>query len=361
MKKILVIVYILPIMFLQASQDWLESEAVLTMESVTNLKGGLEQKTGYLENIDLTFSVDSEKADLWSNGTLFIYFLNNTGDNPTDFIGDTQGSSNIESYDTFKLYEFWYEQNIGELSILFGLHDYNSEFDALDGASLLFGSSFGISPDISQMSPSIFPTTSLALRVLWQNETGIYIRSAVYDGIPGNPEDENGTHVILGKKDGLFYGVESGIESEGLKFALGAWYHASEVVDFSGIQRDANGGFYAIGEFNIGGNNSLFFQSGHAQSDRNAIDNYIGVGWHTSALFASDDEAGIGIARAMPSDTNKSNNNLENAETAYELTYSYTFNDNLTIKPSFQYISSPSMSKTIDDATIFACRAELSF
>ena len=358
MKNLLLLFSILPLV---ASPQWLESEVVLTLDSVSNIKGGIKQKTGYLENIDLTMSVDTQKADLWNSGTLFIYFLNDTGDDPSSFVGDTQGSNNIESYDTFKLYEAWYEHTIDEISILFGLHNYNSEFYVLDSAGLLLGSSFGIGPEVSQVNPSISPTTSLAFRVLWQNNDGIFIRSAIYDGVPGDPDDKNGTHIILRQEDGLFYSIESGKKSDNFKIAAGVWYHTAEVIDFKGDTCDANGGYYAIGEFFVGGNNSLFFQAGHAMSDKNAIDNYLGLGWHTSKLFSKSDEVGFGLARAMSSDINIKKNNLEDAETAYELTYAYKFNDILTMQSSFQYIQNPSMSKSIEDAVVLSIRSTINF
>ncbi len=343
------------------SYQWLKSEIVLTLESVSNLNGGIDQRTRGLQNLDITFEADTEKASLWKNGTFFVYFLGNHGANPTEYIGDIQGTSNIEAFDTFKLYEAWYQHQWGDFSLLAGLHDYNSEFDVLESAGLFFGSSFGISPDISQVGPSIFPTTALTLRGSWFNEDGYFARAAIYDGIPGDPDNERGTHIILKKADGLFNALEMGQETENYKLALGGWYHTTDYIDFSDTERNNNGGVYLIGEHNIGKNSSLFIQLGFAQADRNEIADYIGLGWYTTHLFSAYDEAGFAIAHARASSDNRKLNNLDNAETAFELTYAYTINKYLHIQPSLQYVHNPSMDSSIDDATIFAIRLTMTY
>jgi porin len=139
--------------------EWLTTEAALTLETYSVLDGGLKRETGLLGNLDLTAEIDTGKAGLWENGRFFFYVLGNFGDNPSEAVGDIQATSNIEAPETLKLYEAWYEHFFfGEqFTLLGGLHDYNSEFDALEYASLFLNSSFGISPDISQVGPSIFP------------------------------------------------------------------------------------------------------------------------------------------------------------------------------------------------------------
>ncbi len=349
------------ISIVQADQSWLETETVLTFESVSNLNGGIKQQTRNLENLDITCLVDTDEASWWRNGTFFVYFLGNHGSNPTEFIGDIQGSSNIEAYDTFKLYEAWYEHQWGNVSLLAGLHDYNSEFDVLDGASLFFGSSFGTQADISQVGPSIFPTTALAIRAAWSSDEGYFVRAAVYDGIPGDPENQNGTHIILKKEDGLFNVLEIGRKTDSYKIAVGGWYHTTNYTDFSETERSNNSGLYFISENNIGNNSSLFIQLGMAQEDRNEIGSYIGVGWHKNGLIVADDEAGFAIAHARASSDNRKLNQLENAETAFELTYAYTVNKHIAIQPSLQYIMNPSMNPLINNATVLAVRLTLCY
>jgi porin len=74
-------------------------------------------------------------------------------------------------------------------------------------------SSFGISPDISQVPPSIFPTTSLAFIVSLLSGGG-YLHLGAYDGGPGDPDDPRGTHIILDGDDGIFCALEGGIQHD---------------------------------------------------------------------------------------------------------------------------------------------------
>ena len=231
----------------------LEFEAVLTHDYVKNMSGGIKEDSGNLGNIDLTLTLDTEKAGAWEGGTLFFYYLGNYGNEPSSFIGDEQVTSNIEAYSTFKVYEFWYNQSLidNQLNILVGLFDLNSEFDALEYASTLINSSFGISADIAQVGPSIFNTTSLATRVRGNFSHDIYLQSAVFDGVPGDPNDPSGTQIKFGDNDGVFWATEAGqandAENENYsKVALGYWRSTAEFHDFNDQTRDFNQGFYFI-------------------------------------------------------------------------------------------------------------------
>ncbi len=97
-------------------------------------------------------------------------------------IGDLQTASNIEAPDHFLLQEAWYEQQFadGMLSLLFGLHDLNSEFYVSDYGSLFLNSSFGIGPDMTVNVPlSIFPRAGLAVRARIAPTLQSYLQAAI--------------------------------------------------------------------------------------------------------------------------------------------------------------------------------------
>lgn len=62
--------------------DWITMEAVLTLEMVSSLSGGLERKTGVLGNLDLIFNIDPEKAGGWYQTSRF-----------TDYAGDERDAN----------------------------------------------------------------------------------------------------------------------------------------------------------------------------------------------------------------------------------------------------------------------------
>ena len=91
LKKILVTSLLLSFLPLHAfaepspAYEWSNA---LTLESVTNLDGGVAEGTRSLANLDLTLAIDTQAAGWWENGAVFIYVLGNYGKAPSDLTGD---------------------------------------------------------------------------------------------------------------------------------------------------------------------------------------------------------------------------------------------------------------------------------
>ena len=354
-------------------------EAVFTADLLRNASGGVSRGTDALYNVDITATIDSEKAGLWSNGTFFFYGLGNFGDAFSERVGDSQVVSNIETAETLKLYEAWYEHVFpgSSLSVLAGLHDYNSEFYALDYAGSLFNSSFGIGIDTSQVGPSIFSTTAVATRVRYQPSQQSYLLAAIYDGVPGDPNDDDGTHIILRSKDGLFYAAEVGFVSNEeetvqnyYKLALGGWYHTTDFTDYKEEEHAHNFGSYLVAEATLlseedpsqglGG----FIQFGVTRADRNEFARYLGAGLtYTGAIPGrNSDITTIGVAHAMHgSHYNDMVESSDRAETVVEFNYRAPLFLGITVQPDFQYIVNPGTDSALDNAFVFGSRFELVF
>jgi porin len=351
-------------------------ELTLTTDVLKNLDGGRRQGTEVLNNVDLTVRIEPEAVGLPLNGTFFLYVLSNFGGDVTSLVGDVQTTSNIEAPATLKLYEAWYEHpfDSGRGSLLFGLHDYNSEFYVVDYGATLIHSSFGIGPDTSQVGPSIFPTTALGTRLRWTLSDQTYVLLGAYDGVPGDPDEERGTHIHLSRHDGLFYAVELGRlagESDGdyQKLGVGFWYHDTDYVDLSGKRRTHNGGLYALAErslyrpgdsaTHLGG----FLQIGIARGDRNELGSYVGAGLRCKGLIASRsaDELSVGVAHARNGGAyRRVYPGSRRAETALELTYRAEIRPGLWIQPDLQVIVHPGFDATLDDAIVLGLRVQVS-
>ena len=98
---------------------------IYTGEMVSTLSGGVRRKTVYLDNMDLTLTLDVERLLGWPGARVFVYGLGNRGGNPSSHVGDAQGVSDIEAFDTWKLFEAWVEQQLfdARLSLLLGLYN----------------------------------------------------------------------------------------------------------------------------------------------------------------------------------------------------------------------------------------------
>jgi len=301
----------------------------------------------------------------------------------TEIVGDVQTSSNIEAYRTVKLYEAWYEHKLinDRVSILAGLHDFNSEFDVLEYASLFINSSFGISPDISQVGPSIFSTTSLGVRLKVQPTETSYLMTALYDGVPGDPAHPSRTAINLKEEDGIFTAVEAGLSAgqpggkEYFKIGAGAWLLTAEVENFAGQQNDENHGFYFIAEKTLFAENGEgqglggFVQLGWADDKWNQIARYWGAGLNYTGLIPGRDKDSIGLAVACSRNGDKFmaySKNVElvpvdHTETAIELTYRAELRPWLIIQPDFQYIINPGMDQSLKNAFQIGSRVEIAF
>jgi len=366
-------------------QKGITAEAVLTTDFLYNSRGGIKEDGTILGNVDLTFKLDTAKAGWWKNGTFFLYFLGNfnSGRAMTENVGDVQASSNIEADRAFKIYEAWYEHRFlnDQLSLLAGLHDYNSEFDVVEYGALFINSSFGISPDISQTGPSIFPTTSLGLRLKTQPSEKSYLLVAVYDGVPGDSGDPPRTSIILKEKDGVFTAFEVGLsagqpgEKEYYKLGAGAWLHTADVENFDGDPKGTNHGYYIIAEKTLftesssGQGLGAFVQVGWADNEWNQIANYWGIGLNYTGLIPGRDSDRIGLAVASARNGDKFmdfKKNIEfvpvdHTETAIELTYRAELRPWLSIQPDFQYIINPGMNQSLKNAFQIGSRVEISF
>jgi len=337
-------------------------EAVYTGEfarnfDVNKITGNGQKKTIYHTNTDVTLTIDTEKLGLWSGGTLFIYGLGNTGAAPTSYTGDLQGYSNIEAPNNWLLYEAWFEQQFGDVaSLLFGLHDLNSEFYNSDYGSLFLQSSFGIGPDISGNVPlSIFPKAGLAARLKVTPTEHMYIQAAVYDGDPATRGFKAG--------EGKLYIAESAISSETGTYKVGYWKHTAAVA-FGGNNFANNYGVYGVIDQQIAtldqdGSIGWFLQYGYAPQDRNLVYGYIGSGLHVHGLIPNrpEDDLGIAVARA---NTHTSPTAVNVAETSTELTYRLVATPWLAVQPSFQLIQKPGGDATAPTVKAALLRFEVS-
>jgi porin len=351
-------------------------EIVLTTEWWKNLHGGRQSGTEILHNLDLTLAIETRAAGLPFDGTFFLYVLSNFGGSASRLVGDFQFTSNIEAPSTIKLYEAWYEQRFlsDRLSLLVGLHDYNSEFYVAEYGLTLLNSSPGIGPEISQLPPSIFPTTAVGARLRWEPGGGTYLLFGAYDGVPGDPDEERGTRIQLRRQDGIFYGMEVGHvvgEPAGdyRKLALGAWYRDSDYVDVSGKRRTHNAGLYLLAEKslyrseNSGRHVGGFLQLGITRQDRNEAEHYLGAGLIGRGLVPKrkNDEVSVGVAHVRSSGSfRRTAPGSRRAETAIELTYRAEIRPGLWIQPDLQYVVHPGFDPTLDDALVLAVRIVVS-
>lgn len=309
---------------------------------VSNFSGGIQTGTTYLGMATIDADFNTEKANWWKGGEAFAKIANTHGGEPTaTLVGDFQGVSNIEAGNLTWLYELWYKQKIGNISITAGLQDLNVNFAASEYGALFTNSSFGVHSSIADNIPApIFPLTALGFDLEWQISDKFLLKTAIFDGTPD--EFENNPFNInwkIGKTDGYLAVSELQIDKSIIKnknacYKLGIYFHEhSDMI--VGIEK--NKGFYFVGDQQITDKFSAFAQIGLSPQSINTHNHFYGLGINYNGLIKKrgNDQCGIAVAHAG-FDANTTGN-----ETAIELTYKYQLCPNIYIRPDIQYIINP--------------------
>jgi len=330
--------------------------AVYTGEFVRNFDHGLvnhREETIYEDNLDLTATLDTEKAGLWPGGTVFVYGLFNHGGFPSaTVIGDLQTASSIEaSRNQFIVQEAWYQQEWmnGRISMLAGLHDLNSEFYVTDYGTLFLNSSFGEGPELSTNVPaSIFPKAGLAIRGRVEPVDGLYLQVAGFDG---DPETRS-----ISSTEGAMLIAEGGYSHAKGSYKFGYWLHTADKT-FNGRIFNNDYGIYGIidKELISFGNDAaigVFIQWGWVPQKRNDITKYFGSGLHMHGIIPTrhEDDLGIAVARAFTHVA---------TESTIELTYRLVIAPWLVLQPSFQWIINPGGDNTASAIKVGLLRFEV--
>lgn len=378
------------------SEKGVDFAAIYKGEVNRVFSGGLRQRTIYLENLDLKLALDGEKL-FGSKGTSFLFYglADKGADNdnaPSKNVGDMQATSNIETpVEAFKLYEAWVQQVFFDerMSVLFGLHDLNSEFYQTDSTAQLFNSSFGVGKELSQTGangPSIFPATSVALRLRVEPNKSFYLQTGFFNALAGNPEHPTATAVNTNTKDGFLAITEAGYISNPEnkatkgKFALGAWNYTHTTDHMTDTNLDSNGaavpvqvssyGSYFLIDQSLTENQSVFLRGGMASAEAasNKVSSSISGGYVIRGLIPSraNDSFSFGITNIHLNSRyidqqSLAGTSIPNNETAFEINYRIEVLPGLALQPDFQYVQHPATDASIKDASVGAVRIEIGF
>ena len=340
-----------------------------------NFSGGIQQGNRVNDDLDLLMNVDGEKAFGMKGTSFLVYLLNNNGGRINDLVGSNGGIDNIEVPNhAFKLYEAWVQQNFldDRISVLAGLHDLNTEFYLTDTSALFLNPTYGIGTEMAATGdngPSIFPSTALALRVAVKPTDATYLMGAVYDGVPGDPNNTRGTHIRLKDKDGALLVAEGGIKDDVIgHFALGAWdYTAKRPDQVSGESKNSQGfyfladrSFYKDGDKDV----SAFGRLGFADGDVTQFDYNWSVGVVASGFVPTRPDGKLGFAITTNSnsdDFKTANAPVDGHETQYELTYADKLTPWLSVQPDLQYTVNPGTDTALDNAWTAGIRMSVDF
>jgi len=341
-----------------------------------NLSGGLETGGRALDNIDVTLAFDGGRGFGSPGFSGFIHLLgNDNGRGPNELVGSNGGIDNIEvETPAYKLYQAWIAQDFGEgrVSLLFGLHDFNSEFYVTDTSGLFLNPTDGIGTELAatgKNGPSIFPYTGLAFRVALQSEEGGYLMAAAYDGVPGDPARPRGTHLSLRSGDGALLVAEGGVRGGAYgHLGAGIWRYTEARPDLVSGEPAHSRGFYFLMDqraYESGDRRvSAFARVGFTAGDVDPFTSSWNAGVVLEGFVPWRESGQLGLAVSQARNASafvQVNGPLTDSETQAELTYLDALRPGISIQPDLQFTVHPGADPTLARAWTAGVRLTLEF
>lgn len=375
--------------------------------ALANVHGGAKRGINYEGMLRWQISIDGDRAFGWPDTSAYINTMAIHHAGLDELTGDAQGVSNMAAPSGVRIEEAWVQRNFLEnrLSALIGRYDLNSEFYRLNSAGLFLNSSLGIGPEFSgsgRGGPSIFPSTSLGLRVEYKPTPNVVIRTAVLDGVP--IDREGGGTAAFHSGDGLLIvyelawlsrpqasgqrqdrrfliGRASGIDPYEDKIAVGGWHYTADFNDLSALDasgqpvlRQGSSGAYLIADKSLYRSASQtaekvsgFVQLGTADARVNRFNAYLGLGTVASGFVPGRPTDELGLALAIARNGNHyilsqqgSAPATRRTEATLELTYLSQLRSDVSVQSDIQYVIRPNTTATTNALTL-QLRMEIAF
>ena len=366
-----------------------------TSETMANVSGGLKRGTilSGKGNVVLDYVANKSSGDLprlffRASGMLLH------GESPSgQYIGDELAASNIDGYDSIRLYELWLQLSFwnGRGSLRLGSLLADAEFAFTDLGGLFINSAFGwptfISANTVNTGPAFF-VTAPGIRFRLESTESWYLQGGIYDGDSfDNSAGDGATNAYgiswrINSQQGYFSIFEIGhskTTQESAKpsiFKLGGWRHSASFDDhLTGEPYSGNYGLFFALEKPIWRNNlkgqelGLFFRSGLAPRDRNRYELAVDGGFNFFNPFTKmeGDVVGAGIVFAKISDHIRQEEEqvgilpVSDYELVFEVTGQFPTTSWLTLQPNIQWIHHPGSSSVLENALVLSIRSTFTF
>ena len=294
--------------------------------------------------------------------------------------------SNIDAYDSIRLYEAWLEQAFwdGRLSIRLGQILADAEFFVSDYGDLFINSSFGAIPLVSEnLDAPVFPVAAPGFRVRATPSDSFYAQAAVFSGDVGDPSTNNKHGTRFSFRDGalcffeLGYHVNPTVSVERSHpvsatlagtYKLGGFYDSGEFE--ANTERKAKQGDYGIyllaqQEVWHPDNNptralAVFGRMGATPDDRNSVPFYCDAGFNFRGILPTrtDDIVGLGFSYTQVSSGPVANGGHEKV---VELTYRAALHEHIFLQPDLQFIIHPGALASAETVVAAGLRLQISY
>jgi len=390
-----------------------------TVDVFGNTTGGLKTGTVYAGSLQFGADVDLEKLAGWEGGCVSTTWIWLSGrDASEDLVGNFLTISNIAGFNTLRMFELWFQQNLLEdkISLRVGQLAADSEFIISDYAGLFLNGTFGW-PAFTYMNIPAggpgYPMGTLGVRLALQPVEWFTFMTAAFQGdVFEQDVNRHGFRYRLDAATGYTFINEAQFrwnhadDETGLPgaFKSGVWFQTGRSADpLADSTRSGNLGAYWIldqmlyreptptAEAPVFGKGSADFKNAKqvastataeksdqglgfftriavTPQDRNFVNFYFDTGLTYKGLIPTrdDDTLGIGFGYAQISNGARSSlrdegSNPRGAEMVLEATYQIQVNNWFVVQPDLQVIINPNATSDLGNALLLGFRGEVTF
>lgn len=334
------------------SDSGITTGVVITNDFSDDLRGGAEPDSDFDRCLlDVSLAFDGHKLMGWSGGAALVRLHSYIGENGSDYVGDSQGFSNIDDDSHTLLYELWVEQKLPGTNwrARVGKIDANTLFATVENSTDFLNSSMGYSPTIMKLPT--YPDPGWSGNILFDNGHRAF-------GFGLYETDGGGSLALFEGGQRMAFGSDSRV-----RVAFGLWQLRGNVVSHDDVPQALTNGFYTVDELNLrlkpAGQRdrqlAVFLQYGRADAKISSFGNHLGLGLIWPLPFKSDDSFGSGMSWVTLGRSPGSTAGY-GSETVLEFFYKRRLKSIFSVSPDFQIIHHPGGVLGRDDAVVFTPR-----
>jgi len=381
--------------------------------------GGTSQEAVYTGILQFGATADLEKLVGWKGASINTSWLWLSGsDISANNVGNFFTVSNIAGFNTLRLLDLWFQQNLfdDKLSLRVGQLNADSDFVISNYGALFINSTFGWPAFVYMNTPNggpAYPMGTLGARIAWTPAEWFSFQTAIFQGdVFAQNVNRHGFRWRLSAETGYLWMNEAQFRwnhqdsATGLpgQFKVGFWY---DTADFTTVAPDStteyqgNYGLYGIvdqmlyrepseaavpaskdGKTVVDGKSAAknspptpstqglgwFGRIAFSPPDRNYLSFYFDTGLSYQGLIPTRDSDTIGVAFAYgqlsPGTAQAAfdaGSREVGAEMVLEATYQVQVNNWLIVQPDVQYIINPGGSASVGNALVIGGRLSVTF
>lgn len=310
-------------------------------------------------------------------------------------VGDISGVSNLAGFNTFRLQEIWFQQNLlkKRVSIRVGMLAADTEFFTSQASSLFLDGTFGAFTLVALNfnDAPVYPVAAPGVRIDIAPVSFLDFKVAVFAPNQNSEDNLHGTDFSINSRDGALavfeasYLLNQSPNDRGLvgTYKVGTFIQQGDYVSFGSeaanaldpskpLHRGTNVAVYGVADQELFKNGQYtvegFLRGGFATPQYSFVHNYFDLGFNFIGFVPSRalDVAGIafgrsGISRQFSDSQVAQGERGYSQESVIEATYRFQIATWGTIQPDFQYFINPSAEHGSRNAFVSGVRTAVTF